>query len=332
MKSGISREIHQKRIKDSMNEPGIASSSMCIDEGDPKAEELKLEEHEVHVWSTLLDTRPDLARVAEQLLSPEERERASRFRFDRDRTRFISGHVILRTLLGRYLRIEPVNVQFSYGSYGKPSLANQERYGCNLSFNMSHSHHIAVYAFTHGRPIGVDVELLDSKPSLLEIAASFFSKYENAALHKLPAAQQTEGFFNCWTRKEAFLKAIGTGLSWPLDQFDVSLTPGQHAQLLRVQGDPRAASEWSLEAFTPYPGYAAAVAIKGRNLKFVHGGHLNFQAKVGQTGGAQFCLDLNSRIMRDLMRNPAAGYHKSFVFNHAQKHGAEHLMEAAGNL
>jgi len=229
--------------------------------------DLKLEDDEVHIWSALLDSPPGLITKFEQLLSPGERERALRFHFDRDRTRFIASHAILRTLLGHYLRIEPDSIRFSYGSFGKPSLANEEFDSKGLSFNMSYSRQMAVYAFTRRRPIGVDVEFVDSKPDLLLIAAHFFSKYENASLLELAPELRTEGFFNCWTRKEAFVKAIGSGLNWPLDQFDTSLAPGEPAQLLCVRGEPRATSEWSLAAFTPCPGCIGAIAVKGRNLR-----------------------------------------------------------------
>jgi len=158
-------------------------------------------------------------------LVPDERQRAERFRFERDRRRFIVAHGVLRDILGRYLKCSPAQVSFSYNQYGKPALA-QESEAIGLRFNMSHSHEVALYALTRAREVGVDVELLREDFASLEIAERFFSRSEVALLNSLAPELRTDGFFNCWTRKEAYIKALGEGLSHPLDRFAVSLAPG----------------------------------------------------------------------------------------------------------
>jgi 4'-phosphopantetheinyl transferase len=226
-----------------------------------------LEKDQVHIWSARLDNPSDNVREPASLLSQEERGRASRFVFEPDRARYIQSHAILRILLGHYLEIEPSAVRFSYGQFGQPSLLNVERNASGLSFNMSHSHQAAVYAFVRGRPIGVDVEFMAPKSDLLRIAEQFFSRNEYKALIELFPSEQTQGFYNCWTRKEAFVKALGTGLMLPLDQFDVSLKLGEPAQLLCVKGDSQAVGDWSLKGVTPCPGYNAAMAVRGQNMQ-----------------------------------------------------------------
>ena len=130
-----------------------------------------------------------------------------------------------------------------------------------LRFNLAHSHELALYAFTLGREIGVDIEYLRALPDADQIAKRFFSARENAALQALSTNQRQQAFYNCWTRKEAYVKAIGKGLAQPLDQFDVSLAPGESTRLLKVEGAPEEGSRWSLYSLTPVAGYVAAVAV-----------------------------------------------------------------------
>ena len=193
-----------------------------------------------------------------QCLIEDERIRAERFNFRRDRKRFIVGRGVLRMILGRYLHIEPNRVQFSYGPHGKPYLADGDG---ALQFNLARSHELALYAFTRGREIGVDIEYFRALTDAEQIADSFFSPRENAILQALPASQRQQAFYNCWTRKEAYIKAIGKGLAQPLDQFDVSLAPGESTRLLKVEGSPEEGSRWSLYSLTPVAGYVAAVAV-----------------------------------------------------------------------
>ncbi|MDQ3916975.1 MAG: 4'-phosphopantetheinyl transferase superfamily protein [Acidobacteriota bacterium] len=219
---------------------------------------------EVDVW------RVDLcwvgARLEEALktLAPEEQERARRFRFPADRRRYLAAHCALRMILARYLRAEPDSLRFSYSEFGKPELALQHGFA-PLRFNLSHSHELALVAVASERAVGVDVEYVRRDVRAAEIARRFFSPREAAALQSLEPERQDEGFFACWTRKEAFTKARGQGLSHPLDQFDVDCTPGGLSCLLSTRPDPAEASRWTLLSLPVGPGYAAALAVYGRD-------------------------------------------------------------------
>lgn len=222
---------------------------------------LTLDEDEVHVWRIDLGA-PALRRSSLwHLLDETERARAERFHFGHDRDRFVATRGTLRVILGRYLDRDPARIVLVYGPQGKPALdpaTNDTR----MSFNVSHSEELALLAFGSGRRVGVDVERL--RPRLAEdhIARRFFSPREAATLDALPPEQRIIAFFNCWTRKEAFVKASGEGLSLPLDHFDVSLAPGEPAMLLRTAPDPAEARRWWLAALDAGPGYAAALAVE----------------------------------------------------------------------
>lgn len=232
----------------------------------PPPDILRLGRDEVHVWRVSLDQTA--ARVQNHLrtLSPDEQRRAARLYFARDRDHFIVARGVLRTLLGRYLNRDPGQLRFCYNPQGKPTLS-RESGGDWLRFNLSHSHGLALVAVTRDREIGVDVEQIRSDLADEQIAERFFSMQEVARLRALPPALQAEAFFNCWTRKEAYMKAQGVGLSLPLDQFDVSLVPGEPAAVLSTRGDPHEASRWSLRELMPGPGYIAALAVKGHDWR-----------------------------------------------------------------
>jgi 4'-phosphopantetheinyl transferase len=173
---------------------------------------------------------------------------------------------VLRAILGRTLNRAPESLSFCYGSHGKPALAGESD-GATIRFNVSHSHGIALYAVTRGRELGVDLEHIRFDLEVAEIAERFFSRREIAMLRTLPTELQCQAFFHCWTRKEAYIKARGEGLSLPLDQFDVSLIPGEPAALLGTQPDPSEASRWSVQELFPAPGYAAALAVRAHGLR-----------------------------------------------------------------
>jgi 4'-phosphopantetheinyl transferase len=155
-----------------------------------------------------------------------------------------------------------------YGPHGKPHLAGE--FDGALQFNLAHSHELALFAFARGPELGIDLEWLQPLQDLEQIAARFFSPRENAVLRTLPKSQWVQAFFNCWTRKEAYLKATGDGLARPLEHFDVSLAPGKPARLLYVEGDARESERWFLRALTPAPGYAAALAVEeGQHCRLV---------------------------------------------------------------
>jgi 4'-phosphopantetheinyl transferase len=177
----------------------------------------------------------------EACLSHAERQRARRFRFERDRRRFVAGRARLRELLGARLGVQPAAVELAYGSNGKPRLARG-----GWHFSVSHCDEVALFAFSAGSEIGVDIEAIRAVQEADAIAAQCFSRREYAAYSSLESRDKPLGFLECWTRKEAFVKALGEGLSMPLDRFDVSLAPG-----------------WQVHSFSPLPGFIAALACHG---------------------------------------------------------------------
>ncbi len=227
---------------------------------------LKLTNDDVHVWRVSQDVNASRVQSLLQTLSADERARAERFYFQKDRYRFIVARGLLRAILGRYLKIEPSQLHFCYNLHGKPALT-RESADNELCFNVSHSHELVLYAIARKREIGIDLEHMRAGLADENIAESFFSDREVAVLRTLPTDLQQEAFFTCWTRKEAYIKARGQGLTIPLDQFDVSLTPGKPAVLLSVIGNPQEALRWSLHEINPGPGYAATLAVEGHGWK-----------------------------------------------------------------
>jgi 4'-phosphopantetheinyl transferase len=211
----------------------------------------------VHVWRALLEVDPSTLRRLKSTLAQNELERAERFIFEPDRNHFIAARGILRDVLGRYLQCAPQMIDFVYGARGKPAISSAGS-SHPLCFNLSHSHGLAVIGIARGREIGIDVEMIRSEFASDDIAQRYFSAKEIHELSRLPAELRTEGFFLCWTRKEAYIKAKGDGLHIPLDSFDVSLTPGLSPEL-----NTSDRSRWSLRSFSPEPGYVAAVVEEG---------------------------------------------------------------------
>ena len=240
-------------------EPAFEPRSVA---GAAMAAETALPEREIHVWAVPLDPAPGVVERLSRSLAVDERDRAQRFHFDRHRRRYQVGRGVLRELLGAYLGIPPHAVAFSYGPRGKPFLGEPAAAG-GLFFNLSNSHELALVGLLRGPEIGVDVEFLKPMPDLEQIAERFFSASEREALRRLPAGQKREGFFNCWTRKEAYLKAVGEGLAAPLDSFDVTLVPGEPPRMLTLKGDAERASRWSYRCFRPAADYIAALAVEG---------------------------------------------------------------------
>lgn len=237
------------------------------------AHDLALPAGEVQIWSVALDPPPAEAARLVASLAADERERAARFHFERHRRQYEVGRGALRALLGAYLGLPPAEVRFAYGPRGKPFLAAprppgppQATAGGDLHFNLSNSHELALVGFARGVEIGVDVEHLKPMDDLEQIAERFFSESERLTLRRLPAADKPEGFFNCWTRKEAYLKAVGEGLAARLDSFDVTLAPGEPARMLTLEGDAARAARWFLTPFRPASGYLGALAIEAAPL------------------------------------------------------------------
>jgi len=194
-------------------------------------------------------------------LSDAERVRAGRFVFERDRRRFMVGRARLRELLASRLGTRTDLIELEYGPRGKPMLAG-DLAESDLRFNLSHCGDVALYAFSRGCEIGVDVEAVRELSDADAIAARFFSPRENQSYLALDPRDRPLGFFNCWTRKEAFIKALGEGLHYPLASFDVSLAPGEPAQILRVGETPGHDVGWCLQSLVPEPGMAAAVVVE----------------------------------------------------------------------
>jgi 4'-phosphopantetheinyl transferase len=223
-----------------------------------------LREGELHIWRCRIqDHNPS---DFEKLLSPDERSRADRFYFTKDRSSYVICRGTLRILLGRYVSLPPSTLQFQYSGFGKPSLSeNATSIGKRIKFNLSHSNEFSLFAFTPGKEVGVDVEFIRPNVIKEEIAERFFSPDETQTLRSLKTEQQAEAFFRCWTRKEAFIKARGDGLSLPLDQFDVSLRADEPAALLRTKFDAHEVSRWSIYHLDIADGYSGAVAAEGRD-------------------------------------------------------------------
>jgi 4'-phosphopantetheinyl transferase len=221
------------------------------------SDRLELGEAEIHVWRASLDFGGNLLRQMETSLAPDELARANRFHFQRDRNSFVATRGVLRDLLGRYLDRSPAELEFDYSPRGKPCL-RATPLGRSVPFNVSHSHGLALLAFAPGRHVGVDVELIRRDFACEEIAKRYFSPQEVAELDALPPSSRAEGFFLCWTRKEAYVKARGEGLHIPLDSFHVSLSPGRPVSLQSSDS-----SHWVLRSLRPDPQFAGAVVGKG---------------------------------------------------------------------
>ncbi len=220
---------------------------------------LRIAADQVDVWRASLAALPDLQAV----LSPDELDRAARFRFEKDSRHFVAARGWLRTVLARYLDRLPADLRFDYDARGKPVVLSA---GCDLRFNLSHSHDLALLAVTKNRELGIDVEFI--KESIgPEIAECFFSAAEIAELRALPREQQRAAFFAGWTRKESYIKGTGAGLFGPLDRFTVSLAPDESRVSLRVHDDEREAARWTLCSLHPGEGYAGALAVEGSDWR-----------------------------------------------------------------
>ena len=222
----------------------------------------QLPPNEVHIWWAHLDLPAPRLRNLEETLARDEQARGERFRFERDRNRFIAARGILREILGYYLAMEPHSIRFDYGRHGKPRLAEGNS-SSDTEFSLSHSQGVALYGFCRDHKIGVDVEYMRDFPDMDLIAKRFFSYNENEGLRAANAQKKTETFFRYWTQKEAFVKAIGVGLSYPLDSFfDVSVDPSELHGLTRLDGEVRQGAAWSIQNVNFIPNYVGAFAAE----------------------------------------------------------------------
>jgi len=216
--------------------------------------------NEVHVWRVPLNISDKLLKQLFHLLSKDETDRAKKFHFEKDRKRYISTRGHLRVLIGKYLDQKPDTLVFNYNKYGKPFITDN-----SIQFNVSHSKELGLIAFDLDLEVGVDIEWKRPDFGGLKIAKRFFSREELLELETLPPDEQAQGFFNCWSRKEAYIKALGKGLAIPLDKFSVNLSPGIEAVLLSTKHNPQAVYNYKLFNLEANPGYASAlISYKSR--------------------------------------------------------------------
>src|ERR1700680_1225742 len=223
----------------------------------PAATPPTLVDNELHVWRASLDLSSAVRERLQSTLNPEEKKRVEKLLIEKAREHFVAARGILRELLSLYLGVHPEKIAFSYGPEGKPSLS--PAHNSKISFNVSHSNGMGLFVFANDREIGTDIEYVKPDFRGMEIASKFFSEGESAALAKLPPGERDEAFFGCWTKKEAYVKAHGQGLSIPLDSFTVEFSKSK--QVLRDE----AGAHWSCYALEAAPGYAGAVVAAGEN-------------------------------------------------------------------
>ena len=220
--------------------------------------------NEVHIWCARLDLDELSVSCACQRLSGDERKQALQLRTPLLRAKFIVSRTLLRMLIAHLCDCAPDRIQFSYGEYGKPSVENQFP---SVQFNMSHSGDIAAYAFTAYDPLGLDIEQHRPMPDLEGIAFRFFNHSDFEELLHVSAPERVPSFFDCWVRKEAYVKGLGKGLSMPLDGFQVSFAPGQRTAVVTEHDDTEDSLAWSIVAFAPEVAYSGAVAVRRRTGK-----------------------------------------------------------------
>lgn len=223
-------------------------------------EQPQLATEAAHVWCLPLDVPESFLTELWTLLSEDERQRAARFLFDKHRRRFVACRGQVRKILSSYLGSPAEQIRFRYESMGKPALDSPWS-DSGVRFNVSHSHEMALCALALGRELGVDVEHIREPSDFDGLAERFFAKSEVGALRALPQEERLAAFFNCWTRKEALLKAAGTGLSFPLDRVVVTLAPDEPARVVAYGDDSSAALKWWLGTLKPAEGYVGAIAL-----------------------------------------------------------------------
>jgi 4'-phosphopantetheinyl transferase len=228
---------------------------------------MRPEPGEVHLWLIDLDNGSDCIEIFRSYLSDDERKRAARIRIRKVQDHFVVARGFLRKILGESLSTPPENLDFVYGPHGKPELQNTG--SVNIHFNLSHSSSLALLAINRQHPIGVDIEVARQGRPFMRLAERFFSVREIGDLHDLDEASILDGFYACWTRKEAYLKAIGTGLATPLNAFDVTLKPGDQPALVGQRLDPLETSRWEIREVQVPAGYRAAVATRWQSPRLI---------------------------------------------------------------
>lgn len=231
----------------------------------PSSNTPPLADNEVHVWAAPLDIAPGVLEKFRATLSPDEQERAAKYKFEKHRNRYIVARAVLRKILGNYLHAEPAALRFDYSTNGKPSLT-PDFASTGIHFNLAHTDDLALIAVTRIGMIGIDVESVRPVKEMDALVARFFSAHESELFQNVAVDQKPAAFFNLWTRKEALLKATGEGITRSLSLVEVSFLPGEPARLLAISGDSTEAAGWTLRELSPAPGYTGAVAIQAQNI------------------------------------------------------------------
>jgi 4'-phosphopantetheinyl transferase len=226
---------------------------------------MKLCEDEIHIYRSTLEKPPAEVKQLEKILSPDEIEKAYKFKFETDRNNYIVGRAFLRNILNKYLEIDASKINFSYAEKGKPFIKDSI-----VKFNLAHSKSYVVYAFTLEKEVGIDLEYLKEMPDAREIAKGFFSKDETHELDKVSEKNLELAFFNCWTRKEAFIKAVGEGLSYPLADFTVTLIPGDEPEIIWIKKNPEEINDWSMINIEVKENYISSLAIKSKGVRIIY--------------------------------------------------------------
>lgn len=240
---------------------------------------MELPNDDVHIWRLNLE-QPDLYYLKfASVLSKKERIRAASFRFNRNRKQFIVGRSVLRIILSFYLDIKPTHLEFKYGLFGKPYIDDRCFKG-RIQFNLTHSHELAIYVVANRRRVGVDLEHIKNILDFKRIVTRILSKQEDSIFKKQPKSQQLRTFFDCWTIREAYSKAIGTGLTKVSNQLNFSAILKELACILNTRGHVKRVSNWSICSFTPAPNYTAALVVEGHNchlhnFQFIPEKHFN---------------------------------------------------------
>jgi len=260
----------------------------------PPPERLALTTEEVHVWRVGLQQQPWTIGMFLEALSADERVRANKYHFYRDFESFVIARGVLRNIISRYINVASRDIRFSYDQYGKPRLSSGDT---SLCFSVSHSSGIALYAISQVDAVGVDIEYARENFSSTEIAEHFFSANEVATLRALPAELRTVAFFNCWTRKEAYIKARGEGLSHPLNRFTVSIIPGQPARLLAAD-DTKDTSCWTLMELSAGADYVASLAVEGK-VRSLRQWQWDDNTSVNSTPGVRSGSDVTTTVLED---------------------------------
>ncbi|MCG8583694.1 MAG: 4'-phosphopantetheinyl transferase superfamily protein [Pirellulales bacterium] len=237
-----------------------------IEEWLPPPGDMRLGADDVHLWMSSIDLSSDVTRALAKWLSRDERGRAERFRHDVHRDRFIAGRAMMRGVLANYVDADPGDIEFEYLAHGKPRFAGAAE---GVEFNLSHSGDVALLAVNAGAAIGVDVERIRELRDMHGLANRFFAPSEAVQIENEREDRRIESFFRCWTRKEAYVKAIGEGITCALDSFEVSIARESPARLVHIDQDETIAADWSMVSIVPAAQYVGALATR-KKLGAVH--------------------------------------------------------------